>query len=124
MNKIRTITLALGIVLGIGFMAPAGVYAESVIDAQCAQDQDVNICKQNTDSNGLVKNIINVLLYLIGAISVVMIIAGGIMYAVSAGDSGQVTKAKNTILYAVLGLVVAFLAYALVQFVFRQFVKP
>ena len=124
MNKLRNITLVLGIVLGIGFMAPAGAYAESVIDAQCAQDQDLNVCKQNTDSNGLVKAIINTLLYLIGAISVVMIIVGGIMYAISAGDSGQLTKAKNTILYAVIGLAVAFLAYALVQFVFRQFVKP
>src|SRR4051812_33519583 len=56
--------------------------------------------------------IVNVLLYLIGAISVIMLIIGGVRYTISAGDSGNVTAAKNTIMYAIIGLVIAFLAYA------------
>jgi multisubunit Na+/H+ antiporter MnhB subunit len=56
-------------------------------------------------------------LFLIGAISVIMLIIGGIRYTISGGDSGNVTAAKNTILYAIIGLVVAFLAFAIVNWV-------
>jgi len=62
-------------------------------------------------------NIVNILLYVIGAVAVLVIIIGGIMYAVSAGDPGKAKKAKDTILYAVVGLAVAMLAYAIVNFV-------
>lgn len=68
-----------------------------------------------------IKLVINVLLFLIGAVSVIMIIIGGIRYVLSGGDSTQITGAKNTILYAVIGLVVALLAYAIVNFVVTQF---
>lgn len=61
--------------------------------------------------------IVNVLLFIIGAISVIMLIIGGIRYTVSGGDSSAVTAAKNTILYAIVGLVVAFLAFAIVNWV-------
>tara|TARA_Y100001970_G_C13844756_1_gene656263 strand:+ start:80 stop:505 length:426 start_codon:yes stop_codon:yes gene_type:complete len=61
--------------------------------------------------------VVNILLFIIGAISVIMLIIGGIRYTISAGDSGNVTAAKNTILYAIIGLVVAFLAYAVVNWV-------
>ena len=50
-----------------------------------------------------------------------MLIIGGIRYVVSGGDSGAVTSAKNTILYAIVGIVVAILAYALVNFVVGSF---
>lgn len=61
--------------------------------------------------------IVNVLLFVIGAISVIMLIIGGIRYTISAGDSGNVTAAKNTIMYAIIGLVIAFLAFAIVNWV-------
>ena len=61
--------------------------------------------------------IANVALYIIGAVSVLMLIYGGIRYTVSAGDSAAVTAAKSTIMYAVIGVVVALLAYAIVNFV-------
>jgi hypothetical protein len=61
--------------------------------------------------------IVNVLLFIIGAISVIMLIIGGIRYTISAGDSGNVTAAKNTILYAIVGLIIAFLAFAIVNYV-------
>ena len=67
------------------------------------------------------KQVVNVLLFLIGAISVIVIIIGGLMYVVSAGDSGRTKKAKDTIMYAVIGLVVALFAFAIVNFVVRQF---
>lgn len=70
---------------------------------------------------GIFRTITNVLLFLIGAISVIMLIIGGIRYVVSGGDSGAVQNAKNTILYAIVGVVVAILAYAVVNFVISSF---
>jgi len=66
--------------------------------------------------DGIFTTATNMLLFVIGALSVVMIIVGGIRYVVSGGNSAQVTAAKNTILYAIVGLVVAFLAYAAINF--------
>ncbi|MCL2445045.1 pilin [Candidatus Saccharibacteria bacterium] len=66
---------------------------------------------------GAVTIIVNVLLFIVGIISVIMLIIGGIKYSTSAGDSGKVTTAKNTIMYAIVGLVVAILAFAIVNFV-------
>ena len=71
---------------------------------------------------GLVKSVINIMLWAIGIISVIMIIIGGIRYATSNGDSNAASGAKNTILYSVVGLVIAIFAYAIVQFVVDQFV--
>jgi hypothetical protein len=70
---------------------------------------------------GVFKTITNVLLFIIGAVSVIMLIIGGIRYVVSGGDSSAVQNAKNTILYAIVGVVVAILAYAAVNFVIGSF---
>ena len=65
----------------------------------------------------IVKNIINTMLVVLGMIAVIMIVIGGIRYATSNGDSSQVKAAKDTILYAVVGLVVAIMSFAIVNFV-------
>ena len=46
-----------------------------------------------------------------------MLIFGGLRYVVSGGDSKKVTDAKNTVLYAIIGLIIAILSYAIVNFV-------
>ena len=51
----------------------------------------------------------------------IMLIIGGIKYVVSGGDAKKVTDAKNTVLYAIIGLVIAFLAFAIVNFVIGAF---
>jgi hypothetical protein len=61
--------------------------------------------------------ITSIMLFIVGAVAVIMLIIGGIRYVVSGGDQNQVTAAKNTILYAIIGIVVAVLAYAAVRFV-------
>ncbi len=73
----------------------------------------------NTTLEDWVGNIINVVLFVLGLIAVAFIIYGGVKYATSAGDAAKVTSAKNTIMYAVIGLIVAILAYAIVSFVVR-----
>ncbi|MBQ6147331.1 hypothetical protein IJI70_00600 [Candidatus Saccharibacteria bacterium] len=70
-----------------------------------------------TSLTDVIKNIINIILYVVGVLAVVMIIFGGVQYTTSAGDTNKVTKAKNTILYGIVGLVVAILAYAIVNFI-------
>ena len=68
-------------------------------------------------NSGIITDITNVMLFLAGALAVVMIIYGGLRYVISGGNSTAVSAAKNTILYAIVGLVVAFLAFAVVNFV-------
>ena len=74
-----------------------------------------------TSFGDIVSKVINFLLFFVGVISVIMIIYGGVRYTTSAGDSGKVTNAKNTILYAIVGLIVSILAYAIVNFVVKTF---
>lgn len=69
---------------------------------------------------GVIKTVINLLIFLVGAAAVVMIILGGFKYVTSNGDQSSVTSAKNTILYSVIGLVIAVAAYAIVQFVLAR----
>ena len=66
---------------------------------------------------GVFRQVTNTILYIVGIIAVLMLIIGGIRYVVSGGDSKKVTDAKNTVLYAIIGLVICFLAFAIVNFV-------
>ena len=66
-------------------------------------------------------NIANALTYIVGAVSVIMIIIGGLRYVLSQGDSKAAADGKNTILYSVIGVVVAIMAYAIIQFVTASF---
>ncbi len=68
-------------------------------------------------NGGVITTVTNVLLFIVGALAVIMIIWGGLRYTTSAGNASSVTAAKNTILYAIVGLIIAFLAFAAVNFV-------
>lgn len=114
--------LALGASLALPMVADTPVSAQSGglkggADSAKGEDQQTDLF----GDNGVFKTITNVLLFIIGAISVIMLIIGGIRYTVSNGDAAAVTSAKNTILYAVIGIVIAILAYALVNFVIGSF---
>lgn len=73
-------------------------------------------------TTGIFTTISNVMLFLVGAVSVIMVVVGGLRYVISGGNSASVGAAKNTILYAIVGLVIALLAYAIVNFVIGSFV--
>lgn len=64
--------------------------------------------------------IINVIVGVVGFVAVAMIVMGGISFATSQGDTAKVAKARNTILYGVVGLIVALLAFAIVNFVLKS----
>jgi multisubunit Na+/H+ antiporter MnhB subunit len=69
------------------------------------------------DLNNVIQAIINTVIFVVGIVAVVMVILGGIKYSTSQGDSGKVKSAKDTIMYGIIGLVVAILAFAIVNFV-------
>lgn len=68
-------------------------------------------------------NVINAVVFVLGAVSAVFIIVGGVNYMTSTGDSAKVEKAKKTILYAVIGLVICVLAFAIVNFVVANIIE-
>jgi hypothetical protein len=67
--------------------------------------------------DALIPRLINLMLFIVGILAIVFLIFGGIRYVISGGDKSKVDAAKNTILYAIVGLVVAILGYAVVNWV-------
>lgn len=68
-------------------------------------------------AGGIITTIVNTMLFIAGVLSVVMLIVGGLRYTISGGNAATVSAAKNTILYAIVGLVIALLAYAAVNWI-------
>jgi hypothetical protein len=89
---------------------------------QCLKGADTLDVNDQPSVMTTIKNITNILLYVSGAIAVIMIIVGGIRYATSGGEQAAITGAKNTVLYAIIGVIVTLLAYAAVNFV-TTFIK-
>jgi len=87
---------------------------------------DGSSCQGDTSNSGtttlqnIVTTILNVFSIVVGIVAVVMIVVGGFKYITSGGDSGKITSAKNTIVYAVIGLVVVALAQFIVKFVLNR----
>lgn len=102
--------------LGVSVVAPVVPVAQ----AQLTGGIDAAIGDNNKTEKTLgelIATAVDWFLYIVGALAVIMIIYGGFRYITSGGDSSGVTNAKNTILYAIIGLIVAVLAYAIVHFV-------
>lgn len=116
---ITLITVAVATALPVPVLA-----ADCGTPAQCAQAGVTATGGTGTtaDPGTIIKSIINLLLFILGAVSVIMIVIGGFKYVVSNGESSQVKSAKDTILYAVIGLIVALFAYAIVNFVLGAFI--
>lgn len=129
--KKRLLTLLAVPVFALGLASaavPVGAANLSLSEgANSARGDDQSECLFGSEAScagqtPLFKTITNVLLFIIGAISVIMLVIGGIRYTTSSGDSSAVTSAKNTILYAIVGIVVALLAFAVVNFVIGAFI--
>lgn len=124
MNRIKLAVIAISIMVGGAALVPSGLsMAQSPADEV---QRGVNGIGGNEGTNSrpigpMIKTAINVLLFIIGTLAVIMIIFGGLKYVTSRGEASEITSARNTILYAVVGLVVAILAYAIVDFVVNAF---
>lgn len=112
-------------------MVPAVVYAqENATQAPLCSGAELNAgaidgggvgCATNGATSDklttLIKLIINIISVVVGVVAVIMIVFGGLKYITSGGESSNVSSAKNTILYAIIGLVVVALAQFIVRFV-------
>ncbi len=122
MNKIKNIiclvmaTLAIAVTgLAATTMAPA--YATTANEQAQNGVNSINPEGKSASLTDMIKIILTAVFTVIGMVAVVMIILGGVNYATSQGDPAKATKAKNTIMYAVIGLVITLLAIAIVNFV-------
>ena len=70
-----------------------------------------------SDLQDVVRNVLSAIFGFIGIIAAVMIIIGGVKYSTSAGDPGKVQSAKNTIMFSIIGLIVALSAFAITNFI-------
>lgn len=119
MKNIKKYLLSFALIFSFGLaVLPAVPAYASTISESCENSPNPKplICREQERTVGdVIGIIVDVLLFGIGVLSVVMIIVSGIRYSVSMGDAGNITKAKNSLMYAVIGLVVALLAYPIVH---------
>lgn len=116
----KTIIATILGILSLGFiLSTHNTYAFNNICNTNAPDEVLEAagCKGETKDElpKVVQNILYAVIGVIGLVAVVFILIGGINYMTSAGDSGKLDKAKKTILYACIGLVVCALAFAIVN---------
>jgi hypothetical protein len=125
MKRIKLLVATFAVmVFGVALLSPvASVNAIDPLGNICADNPDSEVCKSTgTDSaNKLITNLVNTLLFIVGALATIMIIVGGVLYVTSSGDASRTTRAKNTLMYAIVGLVVAFVAYAIINWVINKF---
>lgn len=116
---LKTITASALLVLSIALPSAAADPKQSLCEGSGGTWNGTS-CSNAADQPELmttIRNIANVLLFVLGSIAVIMIIIGGIRYVASNGEQNQVSSAKNTILYAVIGVILSLAAYAIVNFV-------
>ena len=117
MNKLTTsigkLMLALAAIAAGSLAAPVALAA----DQPPVLPTNIPPSLPTVTADAIVSNIVSTLLIVSGAASVVVIVIAGIMYTTSAGNEKRITTAKDAILYAVVGLIISILAFAIVNFV-------
>ena len=121
MKQLLKILVVPALLLSASFAAPVIV---SAVDVCSGGNGSSLYCQNKSEGETKVKstigNVTNLLLMAVGAISIIMIVVGGILFALSNGDSSRVAKARNTVLYAAIGLIVSLLASAIVNLAFGR----
>jgi len=116
LRTIRPIVLAMVFVTVslVGISDPTAAYsAQEGVQAARGDGQPTELF----GSGGIITTLTNTLLFVVGALSVIMIIVGGLRYIISGGNASAVSAAKNTVLYAIVGLIIAFLAFAAINWI-------
>lgn len=117
------LNLSLIITLGLGVVLFTPDVSANVLSEACQSNPQSALCT-NSQSGGfedIVRTIINVLLTIVGIVAVIMIIVSGFRFATSGGSAEGVKAGKNGLLYSIIGLVVAILAFAIVNIVLDTF---
>lgn len=128
--KNKLLIMASLLALAVPTVAPVAVYATANPADNLCSGSNFNIdtnaqgtCPTSTSTNNintLLKKIVNIISAIVGVVAVIMIVFGGFKYITSGGDSNNVSSAKNTIIYAIIGLVIVALAQLIVHFVLNQ----
>lgn len=120
--KKGTIILTMTI-MAFSFLLPMSVLAAPKDDACKGLELTGGTCggTADTDVNGILSTVINIFSLIVGVTAVIMIIVAGLRYITSGGDAANTKAARDTILYAVIGLVIVALAQVIVRFVLTQF---
>ncbi len=127
-QSLQQLSLAAGMlvamVMGTSVLVPAA-------DAACDKESSAADCARTgagsaktggeTNIGDAIQGVVNALLFALGAAAVIMIVIGGFKFVTANGNAETIKSAKNTILYAVIGLIVALMAYAIVNFIVRSF---
>lgn len=121
MNKIKNniVSLILILSLSLGIIAPFSSSQVSAVSpfGACGGSSS-SVCKgKDDDLMKLMRNIINTLLFLVGTIAVIVLIVNGIRFTTADGSADKIASARNGIIYSVVGIAVALMAYAIVYFV-------
>jgi cytochrome bd-type quinol oxidase subunit 2 len=114
------VTLIVALLLTTGLASAQSAIWDGLFRGAELTDPDASPVNAEDQINAIISTIINLFSLVVGVISVIMIIIGGLKYITSGGDSGNVTSAKNTILYAIIGLVIVALAQVIVRFVIER----
>ena len=122
MKKIAAFLLMLGITAASFIYATQPAIAandwnkEACNSADEAQKAALG-CEMNATAPSVVEGIINGVITVIGIVAVIVVVVGGQRFIVSQGDPGKITAARGMIIYGLVGLIVALLAFAVVNFV-------
>lgn len=129
-NKIKTTFAVLALLLvpvlvavpaqaaDINTCLSQGSGLDGSLSGDCTPDPEAG--SGTDDISSIMTLVVNIISIVVGFISVVMIIWGGMKYVTSGGESAKITSAKNTIMYALIGLVIVGLAQFIVRFVLKQ----
>jgi len=96
----------------------------STLITDSASKACADACDTALSLPGIIGSITTALVYIIGALSVLMIIVGGLRYVISGGDPKKTADAKNTITYAIVGVIVAIVSFAIIKFVVTAVATP
>jgi len=131
-KKIKTtlISLMAAAALLVPLAVPATAFAATDLTNSLCGGTDLTLTQggncvnpeAESKVNSTITLALNIFSAIVGIIAVVMMIVGGVKYITSQGESANITSAKNTILYALVGLVVVALAQVIVRFVLNRFI--
>ncbi len=124
MKHLRLFIASWAVVLGLTGLVPAVALADNPQQTVCQTLGSNSDCSKTPDNsvsiNSIIKALINILSLVLGVVSVVMIMVSGFKYVTASGDTNKITSAKNTLVYAIIGLVIAALAQTIVRFVLAK----
>ena len=118
--KIMMVTMMVFSSFAMVSLVPASALASNT-EVQSGLSTVKGNFNSNTNLESIVSTVIKTMLFIVGVLSVIMIIYAGIRYVTAHGDKDQIKGAQNTLVYAIAGLVIAILAYAIVNFVVKLF---